>query len=63
MQGTIYDVTFTGGEPLMHQRQIVRWIKDNPQYSIQIETNGTLPIMPELAAIARFNCSPKLQMS
>ena len=38
-------------------------MKANPKYTIQIETNGTVPIDPYLLEHAKFNCSPKIKVS
>jgi len=56
-------VCFTGGEPLIHQHEIIQFMKENPEFEVEIETNGT--ILPEkfLLDQAYFNCSPKLTCS
>lgn len=57
------NLTFTGWEPMMQQRTIKEFIAKYPDYIIQVETNGTLPLLPEILAKCKFNCSPKLAMS
>lgn len=67
------DLCFTGGEPMMQQRQIADVLDEIYRRStidvpgcIQIETNGTLPLEKELKATLSlmdsvcFNVSPKL---
>jgi organic radical activating enzyme len=61
-------VVFTGGEPAIQQIGIIKVIeelkKDGEEWYFEIETNGTLPLIPPLAAhINQFNCSPKLESS
>jgi organic radical activating enzyme len=59
-------IVFTGGEPLIQQKQIATFIKDylnDHSYIIEIETNGT--ILPSSALLYSthtvwLNCSPKL---
>lgn len=64
----IFRVCFTGGEPLIQQKKIIRFIKLFPEYHVEIETNGT--VMPDRYLLLRneagrlfFNCSPKLANS
>jgi len=64
----IYRVCFTGGEPLIQQNKIQKFIEENPEYYVEIETNGT--VMPNEYLLKRnsmgklfFNCSPKLENS
>lgn len=64
----IYRVNFTGGEPLIQQSKIIRFLKENPKYYAEIETNGTIPPRKELLEMNKqdrvfFNCSPKLASS
>jgi organic radical activating enzyme len=52
--GQTYDFCITGGEPMMQQKQTVALLNhmmdlDNFPYDIQIETNGTKALSPELA--------------
>lgn len=62
-------LVITGGEPLLHQRQIVRflvWLDE--QYGltpiIEVETNGTiLPLHKLNRAVDYWNVSPKLSNS
>lgn len=35
----VKNITFTGGEPLIHMKQIERWMQANPDFTVQIETN------------------------
>lgn len=58
---TIKHVVFTGGEPLIQQQLIVQWMQNNPEWIVQIETNGTIMPAKYLLKYAKFNCSPKLQ--
>lgn len=53
----------TGGEPLLQKEAIDELIKALPDWTIEIETNGT--IMPTEYQLQRcqFNCSPKLKNS
>lgn len=50
----------TGGEPLLQQEEIVSAIKEyNPEW-VEIETNGTITPLPELAKLVDlWNISPK----
>lgn len=60
---------FTGGEPMLHQKQILLYIKwfiekYNFKPTIEIETNGTKLIDLELIKFIDYiNCSPKLSNS
>lgn len=66
-----YDLCFTGGEPMLHQVDMINIMEDMamdaPDY-VQVETNGTTPISPMLSEflvtgnISRWhwNVSPKL---
>lgn len=56
-------MTFTGGEPLLQQKMIEQFMRLNPEYTVQIETNGTVLPSPYLLENAKFNCSPKLDNS
>lgn len=75
--GNFFDLAFTGGEPMMQQKQMIAVMKqlkfleevDRP-IRVQIETNGTKPILPAFAEFLTelrlngidtvFNISPKL---
>lgn len=70
----IYRILWTGGEPLLQQNKIVRFMKANPLYFAEIETNGTVMPDPYILEGAMsdgridghrfaFNCSPKLPSS
>lgn len=61
-------IVFTGGEPMIQQREIEEFLLAYPDYISEIETNGT--IMPSLGIFklategrVKFNCSPKLSNS
>jgi len=61
-------VVFTGGEPLLQQKEIWEVIKllraRNERWNFELETNGAVEIDVELAkAIDYINCSPKLSSS
>lgn len=59
----IKNVTFTWGEPLLHQKQIEDFMRLHPEYTVQIETNWTIAPSSFLLKNAKFNCSPKLASS
>ncbi len=64
----IYRINFTGGEPLIQQDKIIKFLQDNQEYYAEIETNGTIKpkdFLLEGNAKGRvfFNCSPKLASS
>lgn len=52
----------TGGEPLLQQEKIAKLITKLPNWSIEIETNGTIRPLDSLKK-CQFNCSPKLKNS
>jgi len=57
----INDVCFTGGEPLMHQRnlkKVMRWLK-SAGYVIHLETSGTIQMDDDLDAFW-VTVSPKM---
>lgn len=58
-------VVFTGGEPMLQQREMLNWIKENPIFEVEIETNATImPGQPLLDnPLVAFNASPKLESS
>lgn len=61
-----HHVVFTGGEPLLQQKELVllmeQFKKNN--YWFEIETNGTLlPSLEFDSYIHQYNCSPKLANS
>lgn len=55
-------VVFTGGEPLLQQRELADFIESKlAGYCIEIETNGTVTPGERLIKLGvQFNCSPKL---
>lgn len=54
-------LVITGGEPLMQQDGLVKFVRHcPPETVIEIETNGTRAPHPELVARCEFNVSPKL---
>jgi 7-carboxy-7-deazaguanine synthase len=58
-------LVFTGGEPMLQQKQIVRFLNQYTNYSAEIETNGSVLPQAELQRLirqnrVRINCSPKL---
>jgi len=57
------NLTFTGGEPLLHIKEIEEFLKAYPEFTAQIETNGTVPPSEYLLERADFNCSPKIDSS
>ncbi len=55
-------VVITGGEPLLQQNLIIKLVKIMPEWTFEIETNGT--ILPNEDLIScQINCSPKLENS
>jgi organic radical activating enzyme len=59
-------VVITGGEPLLQQQALIRLLLliSGSRRRIEIETNGTIPPLPELTALVdAFNVSPKLANS
>lgn len=63
-------VVWTGGEPMMQQRDIVAAIDylnqrfPDRQLEYEVETNGTIPPQkPFDERIHRYNCSPKTELS
>lgn len=53
----------TGGEPLLQKNMLDVLIDRLPDWSIEIETNGTIMPTPNQLARCQFNCSPKLNNS
>lgn len=54
----------TGGEPLVQQKELAGLFPLLPDFSIEMETNGTIIPSPEIAsAVNQFNISPKLSHS
>jgi organic radical activating enzyme len=59
-------VVFSGGEPMMHKRELIPVFEllAFDGIAIEIETNGTIIPDPELfPLITQINCSPKLENS
>ncbi len=63
-------IVWTGGEPMMQQRDIVAAIDylterfAGRKFEHEVETNGTITAQPEFdKRIHRYNCSPKTAMS
>ena len=66
LQQPVRLVVITGGEPLLQQRRLLPLVVELAAAGrrIEIETNGTIPPDPELAAaVWAFNVSPKLSGS
>ncbi len=64
----IRNVIFSGGEPLLQQKQIVEisklLIEESSKWYLSIETNGTIKLTEELGKLLNsINCSPKLESS
>ena len=55
-------LVITGGEPLIQQKALKVLLEKLPEYSIEIETNGSIPLEIE-EFIEQINCSPKLKNS
>lgn len=59
------NLVFTGGEPLVQQKELAMLLKDlklsNPQYHIEIETNGTLLPGACEPYLDQYNVSLKLR--
>lgn len=58
-------IVVSGGEPLNQQKRLVPLLRElvGTGHGVEIETNGTVVPLPEVAALARFNVSPKLAHS
>lgn len=56
-------LVLTGGEPMMQQKMISQLLKRVPDWDIEIETNGTISPIQDLAERCQFNVSPKLANS
>jgi len=53
-------IVITGGEPMLQQREVIELIKRLDGYTIEIETNGTIPLDPDFPVEkVRLNVSPK----
>jgi organic radical activating enzyme len=69
-RGIINNLVITGGEPLLQQKALARLLEDKSfnDMEIEFETNGSIPLMPQLKKMLRgravsFNISPKLEDS
>jgi len=64
--GAIKHVVFTGGEPLLQQKEIYEVMEalsaQSSEWVFEVETNGTMFIEKEYM-FDRINCSPKLSSS
>lgn len=58
-------VVLTGGEPLLQQTGLAKLasLLAAEGLEVEVETNGTRPIAPDLAQLVRVNVSPKLAHS
>ncbi len=56
-------LVITGGEPLLQKSSIETLIKLMPDWTVEIETNGTVMPSEYLLERCQFNCSPKLENS
>lgn len=59
-------IVITGGEPLIQQNRLVSLLRaaDQRGWAIEIETNGTIAPLPEVAElVSQFNVSPKVRGS
>jgi organic radical activating enzyme len=64
LAGTIRNLVLTGGEPLLHQADLVRLVGELAGFRVEVETNGTIEPTAELAAVIdQWNVSPKLESS
>lgn len=68
IEHAIKRVCFTGGEPLIQQHKIIEFIKQNLDYYVEIETNGTILLNDYLIERNKqnmlfINSSPKLASS
>jgi 7-carboxy-7-deazaguanine synthase len=55
-------LVITGGEPLLQQAKLIPLLESLSDWSVEIETNGTITPDERLAS-CQFNCSPKLASS
>lgn len=69
-EGGITNLVLTGGEPLLQQDALVemaKWVRKDSFFAnmtVEVETNGTVPLKPEMAdLLTQVNCSPKLRNS
>lgn len=53
----------TGGEPLLQKKKLDLLLDALPEWTVEIETNGTVMPTEKLLQRCQFNCSPKLNNS
>jgi len=64
LAGDIRNLVLTGGEPLLHQADLVRLVGQLAGFRVEVETNGTIEPTAELAGVVdQWNVSPKLESS
>lgn len=64
MQYPCKHLVITGGEPMLQQKEILGLLEMLPEWSVEIETNGTiLPLEKLVQRVEQFNVSPKLNHS
>ncbi len=57
-------LVITGGEPLLQQKALLKLVEMLPEFSFEIETNGSVKPLPELLErVEQVNVSPKLEHS
>jgi organic radical activating enzyme len=57
-------VVLTGGEPMLWQRQLAKVWYDVKAYWLEVETNGTVPIVADFDRfVKQYNVAPKLSNS
>lgn len=56
-------LVITGGEPMLQQARIAKFIELIPDWEVEIETNGTIAPSTLLTQRCQFNVSPKLENS
>ena len=63
-QSKLRNIIFTGGEPMLFQEEILAITSQLTDFTVEIETNGTIPPTGALMnAVDSFNISPKLASS
>ncbi len=56
-------LVITGGEPLIQKEKIDKLVDLMPDWTFEVETNGTIMPTTKMLEKFQFNCSPKLQNS